>query len=132
MRTLRWPMLWWAGATALAAVTCWFALRPSAGGEPWFDGADKLQHALAFLALTAWFLALVERSRYAAVVVAMLAFGALIEVAQRLMPYGRQAEWADMGADALGVLAGLALSLAIRDSWLQRVERLLAPAGTRR
>jgi VanZ family protein len=130
MRALRWPMLWWGGATSLVAVTCWLALRPSSGGEPWFDGADKFQHVVAFLALTAWFLALVERSRYSAVVSAMLAFGALIELAQHLMPYGRQAEWADMAADALGIALGLALSLAIRDSWLQRVERLLAPAGT--
>lgn len=130
MRELRWPRLWWAVAAALVAVTCWFSLRPSGGGAPWFEGADKFQHAVAFLALTAWFLALVERSRYAAVVSAILAFGALIELAQHLMPYGRQAEWADMAADALGIAFGLALSLAIRDSWLQRVERLLAPAGT--
>ena len=129
MRELRWPRLWWAGATALVAVTCWLALRPSAGGEQWFPGADKFQHAVAFLALTAWFLALVDRGRYAAVVLAMLAFGALIEVAQHLMPYGRQAEWADMAADALGIAMGLALSFAIRESWLQRIERGLGVRG---
>ena len=129
MRELRWPRLWWAGATALVAVTCWFSLRPSGGGEPWFEGADKFQHAVAFLGLSAWFLALFERTRYRSVMVAMLAFGALIEVAQYLMPYGRQAEWADMAADALGIAMGLALSLAIRDSWLQRVERWMGAGG---
>lgn len=131
MRELRWPRLWWAVAAALVAVTCWFSLRPSGGGAPWFEGADKFQHAVAFLALSAWFLALVERVRYRSMVVAMLAFGALIEVAQYLMPYGRQAEWADMVADALGIALGLALSLASRDSWLQRIERRLVPAGKR-
>ena len=131
MRELRWSRLWWAVAAALVAVMCWSSLRPSGGGEPWFEGADKLQHAVAFLALSAWFLALVERARYRSVVTAMLAFGALIEVAQYLMPYGRRAEWADMGADALGIAMGLALSLAIRDSWLQRFERLFAPSGSR-
>jgi VanZ family protein len=39
------------------------------------------------------------------------------------MSLGRTAEVADVYADALGVLIGVGVSMLIRESWLQRVER---------
>lgn len=129
MRELRWRGFWVAAGTALVLLVTWLCLRPSAGGEQLFPNADKLHHAVAFLALAGLLLALVERRHYAAVCVALLAFGGAIEVAQYLMPYGRSAEWADLAADALGVALGLALSLAIRRSWLQVVEGWMGARG---
>lgn len=129
MRDLRWRWFWLAAGTALVLLVTWLCLRPSAGGEPWFPHADKYQHAAAFLGLAGLLLALVERRHYAAVCIALLAFGGAIEVAQYLMPYGRSAEWADLAADALGVALGLGLSLAIRRSWLQVVEGWMGARG---
>ena len=116
------------GAASIALIT-YLCLRPSVGGEQWFPGADKVHHAIAFFALSVLLLALFERRRYAAVCVSLLVFGGAIEVAQYLMPYGRSAEWEDLAADGLGVVLGLLASLAIRESWLQRIERRLGGRG---
>ena len=59
----------------------------------------------------------------------LLVFGGAIEVAQYLMPYGRSAEWADLAADGLGILLAALASLAIRESWLQRIERWMGAGG---
>ena len=117
------------GGVSSVAVITYLCLRPSAGGEQWFPGADKVHHALAFFALSVLLLALFERCRYAAVCVSLLVFGGAIEVAQHLMPYGRSAEWADLAADGLGVVLGLLVSLAIQESWLQRIERWSGARG---
>jgi hypothetical protein len=50
-------------------------------------------------------------------------------VAQYLMPYGRSAEWADLAADGLGIVLAALVSLAIQESWLQRIERWLGARG---
>ena len=88
---------------------------------------DKLSHLLGFFALTVWFAALVERRFFLVVGLVMLAVGIGIEIAQDLMALGRAAELADVYADLAGILLGLAVSLPIRDSWLERIERWLSP-----
>ena len=70
-------------------------------------GWDKLNHLSAFctlmlLAGLAW----PRHQRRAAV--GLLAYGGLIEVLQTQVP-GRSAEWADLLADAVGLLLALAL-----------------------
>lgn len=129
MRELRWRGLWIAAGTVLVSLVTWLCLRPSSGSEQLFPYADKWAHFLAFFALGGFLLALVERRHYVAVALALLAFGGAIEVAQYLMPFGRSAEWADLAADGLGILLGLLASLAIRDSWLQRIERWCGAGG---
>ena len=129
MRELRWRWLWLAAGTALVLLVTWLCLRPSTGSQQWFPHADKVQHAAAFLGLGGLLLALVKRRHYPVVSTALLAFGGAIEVAQYLMPYGRSAEWADLAADGLGIALAALASLAIRDSWLQRIERWLGAGG---
>ena len=90
-------------ATALIGVLV-IALWPTGRGADWFPQADKLRHALAFVALWAigrraalrpsWVLAL-----------GLVAFGIGIEVAQSFTP-DREASVADVLADALGIAAG--------------------------
>lgn len=129
MRELRWRWLWLAVGISLVMLITWLCLRPSSGGDQWFPGADKYQHAAAFLGLGGLSLALVERRLYTAACVALLVFGGAIEVAQYLMPYGRSAEWADLVADGVGIVLAALASLAIRESWLQRIERWLGARG---
>lgn len=70
-------------------------------------GWDKLNHFSAFGTLTvlgglAW------AGRRGRVAWALLAYGGLIELLQTQVP-GRSAEWADLLADGIGILLGLAM-----------------------
>ncbi|PTT91135.1 VanZ family protein [Pelomonas sp. HMWF004] len=71
-------------------------------------GWDKSNHALAFASLaftSVW--ALWQRPRqWPWLVVAVLAFGGAIEVAQSFLP-PRQGDWLDLGADGVGIALGL-------------------------
>lgn len=125
MRSLRFGA-WWSGVgLALVLIVLYFCLEPP-GESGVFLIPDKLSHALAFFGLTAWFAALVERRYYGLVAILMLALGIAIELLQGWMALGRTAEVADVYADAMGVALGLVMSLSIRESWLQRVERWLS------
>jgi len=125
MRSLRLGFLWTGIGIALLAIVIYLCLEPSDGGASLVN--DKLAHCLAFFALTVWFVALVERRVYWSVAIAMLAIGGAIEVAQEAMALGRTGDWYDFLADAIGVAAGVAISLPIRESWFERIERWLAP-----
>jgi len=100
MFELIWMRVGW--YLAMAAVTV-LALMPIEHLQlPVFDWWDKAQHALAFMVLTGW--ALLVWPRHALrVVLGMLAYGAGIEAAQWAVGW-RFAEWADLAADAVGVL----------------------------
>ena len=69
---------------------------------PVFDWWDKAQHAFAFVVLTSGAL-LLWPSASGWVVVGMIAYGAGLELAQWAVGW-RFAEWADLAADAVGVV----------------------------
>ncbi|MGE5864555.1 MAG: VanZ family protein [Rhizobacter sp.] len=77
-------------------------------------GWDKLNHAAAFaaLAFSGRFAFRGGTAAWAALGAGLLALGIGIEVGQAFVP-GRQCEWADLLADALGVAAGLAAAGAL-------------------
>ncbi len=127
MVPLRFRRFWVLLGVLLVLATLYVCLRPAGTDPPWFPNVDKLQHFTAYLVLTAWFGALLERPLYLSLVAAMLALGGGIELAQSAMALGRTADLADVFANALGVAAGLGVSLAGRESWLLRIERWLAP-----
>jgi len=110
-RGLAWLML------LLILVISWLALSP-APPKQMNLGWDKLNHLSAFATLG--LLGRLAWPRHTLVVpLALLAYGAAIEVLQSQVP-GRSGEWPDLLADALGLLLG---SLA---SWA--LSRLLRPA----
>jgi len=76
---------------------------------------DKVLHFSAYAALA--FLPALHESRRALVTAAMLlvVLGIAIEYGQ-LVSFGRSFEYGDMGADAAGVVFGMATALAIRAS----------------
>lgn len=80
---------------------------------PVFDWWDKAQHALAFVLLTGCALQLWPL-RALRVVLGMLAYGWGIELAQWAVGW-RFAEWADLAADAFGVLVAW---MAVNSWWL--------------
>lgn len=98
-------------------------------GLAWFQSVDKWLHGATFLFLTVWFSGLYRAESYWRVALGLLAFGLLIELCQRMVSY-RSADWLDVGADAAGIIAGLAIALAGLGGWGQRVESRLANART--
>ena len=109
---------------AMVAVTV-LALMPIEHLQmPVFDWWDKAQHVLAFVVLTGWAL-LLWPLHALRVVLGMLAYGAGIEGAQWAVGW-RFAEWADLAADAVGVMVAWGL---VRAS--QLTGRLISTAADR-
>jgi len=87
----------------LVAVT-WYSWLPSEK-TPQVDMSDKVTHALAYGALCAIGMLAFTNGRHRLYLVpALVAWGAMVEFGQRLVP-GRSFELADMAANALGVAA---------------------------
>jgi VanZ family protein len=96
--------LWRAAFGLAVAAILLLALWPSGAGHDWFPQADKLRHAMAFMAL--WALGRRARLRPTwALAAGLLAFGIGIELLQALTPY-RESSVADVLADVLGIAAG--------------------------
>jgi len=113
---------------AMTLIVVYLTLEAPSGRVSRIPHLDKAYHFAAFFGLTLWFAALVERRGYWAVSVAMFLLGVSIEIGQHVMALGRSAELLDVVADTVGIVFGIVLSLLIRDSWLQRVERWLSPS----
>jgi VanZ family protein len=87
--------------------------------------SDKIQHALAFGVLAFWFGSVVVRRDFFWIALALLGFGALIELAQGSMGWGRTADLKDVRADAIGIALGLVLALTPLGRWARWLESLL-------
>jgi len=96
-----------------ALVLTYMALAP----ENEVPGADlvwdKAEHASAWTVLTLAGLVLSTKRRWAIGAFA-IAFGAVIEVLQAVMPYGRDGNVADWIADIIGVAAAYVVWWAVR------------------
>lgn len=104
----------------MLAVTV-LALLPAAYLQlPVFNWWDKAQHALAFMVLTTWALLLWPSASWR-VVMGVLVFGAMIELVQWATGW-RFGEWADLAADALGVMLAWGLTEGVFNVLLQRVQ----------
>ena len=95
----------------LLMVISWLALSPHPPRDL-STGWDKSNHALAFAALMlAGRLCWLRRPW--ALWLALLAYGGLIELLQTQVP-GRDGEWPDLLADAVGLSLGWALDALLR------------------
>lgn len=105
---------WWRWLLAALVLTVsWLALSP-APPDAFDSGWDKLNHAGAFAALTLAGAFASPRSRLGvwALLVGLLGFGALIEIAQSFTAT-RSAEWGDLLADVVGMAAGGLVAMLI-------------------
>lgn len=93
----------YAAATAILLYLCLAPAPDLPGPSPW----DKAQHAIAWAVLTGLGLVL-SPSRPRAICAFALSLGVLVEVLQATMGFGRQGDWRDVAADAVGVAAALA------------------------
>ena len=69
---------------------------------------DKAAHSIAFGLLTVIGL-LMSTHRRKTVIACVWGLAAGIEVAQALMPFGRQGDWLDLFADTVGIVIGVGL-----------------------
>jgi VanZ family protein len=101
----------------LLASASWLAFTPQPPGMP---GGDKLHHLLGFAVLTfVGTLGFEPRLRNMfGVAGALLLYGTFIEGVQSQLPW-RTAEWADLLADGIGVLAGALAAVLLRRATLQ-------------
>jgi VanZ family protein len=124
MLNLRHRPFWIAASAVLVLGVVWGSLQTAFGGHvP--QGFDKVEHFSTYLFLAVWFTGLIARPRWWAVVVALLALGASMELGQSLMGAGRIADVRDMAANTAGVTAGLLLAMRLTGGWAQRVESWL-------
>ena len=128
MLPLRFARHWQLASTMLLLVILIAAVLPVVWLLPdrielakWLGGIDKWAHALAFAFLTVWFAGLYPKGKYWRIAVGMAAYGVLIELCQGLISY-RSAEWPDLGADVIGIGAGLSLALFGAGGWCLAAE----------
>ncbi|HEY8540307.1 MAG TPA: hypothetical protein VIL28_15680 [Steroidobacteraceae bacterium] len=118
---LRHPWVWLGVGWTLVACVVILSLMP---GQklPQVGVSDKVEHALAYAALTLWFTGVYPRSSYLRVAMGMFALGIGLEIAQGLLPFGREMEVLDIVANSIGVLLGIAAAFAGLGGWAQRIE----------
>ena len=89
-----------------AMLLAWFSLTPGTGAETGFPHADKLMHLGAYFVFVLLCLLLPwPASRIRAFVLAIILFGALLEIGQALVPLRHPSLW-DGLANSLGALLG--------------------------
>lgn len=99
----RWPRPIRLAAYALAtAILLYMCFAPS-DDLPKVNIWDKEEHAIAWFVLAATGLILSPRRPRG---IALFAFGlgAAVEIAQRLMGFGRDGDWHDVAADSIGIV----------------------------
>ncbi len=103
---LRWKLAFW----ILLPVVIVASLLPDTSSLP-TTGWDKSNHMLEYLTLS--FLGIrAYPSQTGKVLLGLFLYGGLIEVLQSFMPY-RMADYADMMANSLGLLAGWAMNVML-------------------
>jgi VanZ family protein len=109
-RPLKWRPLWLAIGWLLVAVVVALSLTPKlpkvAAG---IDHADKIGHFLAYFALMSWFGFIYRPSAHAWIALLLVLLGVALEIVQYFTAY-RWFSFADMVANALGVMAGFAFA----------------------
>jgi len=113
----RFRLHWRVLLVGLCVVAGWFAFTPRPP-VPDFEGADKVNHLLAFGSMATagamgW--AATHRARWQ-VAFSLLGYGGFIEAVQSQLP-NRTAAWDDLLADAIGIAGGLLLAAFLRRCW---------------
>jgi VanZ family protein len=120
---LRYQHLWFSVGLFIAAsiaVTCLLPARDLPDIALW----DKLKHALSWTVLALCFGGVLQRRHFLWLLLAVTAFGGMIELAQEAMQLGRHAEWADLLADFIGGAVGVALAATPLGRWPDFIESM--------
>jgi VanZ family protein len=119
---LRHPKFWLALGWVMVFVVIGATLMPAKAVEVVLGGLnDKIEHAIAYAGLMAWFGGMFRRGAQLRVGAALVILGGVLELLQGLTPT-RTPDITDLAADAVGVLLGLASSTTVLHAWCQRIE----------
>src|SRR5476651_1472694 len=110
MNSVRNARFWHVVGVGLIMIVVVSCLVP-AGTLPNLAISDKLEHMIAYGGLAFCYGGLIMPRHYVYLGLALLALGGGIEIAQGLMGWGRDADWRDFYADALGTALGLSLCM---------------------
>jgi hypothetical protein len=125
---LRYRRAWMAvGIAMLLAITI-VCLMPSTA-LPQTGISDKSEHALAFGAVAFWFGSILMRYDVPWLAVLLVAFGALIEISQAAMGWGRSGDIKDLLADSVGIALGIGIAMTPLGRWARWVEVRLFKAS---
>lgn len=123
---LRYARYWTASGLLMVAFVVVLSLLP-VRELPNVQVSDKIEHAAAYLLLSLWFGGVFRVRAFLGLGMALLALGGGIELAQAGMGLGRQGDWRDMLANAVGVVAGLFLAAVPLGRWAQWLEQRVRP-----
>jgi VanZ family protein len=119
------PNLWLTIGLLLVMLVVGASLMPNPPRVAHFEGSDKLGHFAAYIATTFWFHQIYTRNRVRwTIALALVVLGISLEYLQRLSGF-RTFEYADIGANAAGVLCALLLAQTRLSRSLVMVERSL-------
>jgi len=127
LRAFRWPQLWLGLWVAMIGAVVAGSLAPSESlPQPWFPGADKLQHLAGYAVLSAYAAMLfASRRAQGAAALGLVLLGVVIEVAQSALTASRQADAVDLLANLAGIALGLASRSTPAAALLQRIDNRL-------
>ena len=121
---MRHPRLWAVAGWTMVAAVVWLSATPTPL-EIELEHADKLEHMVAYGALSFWFCQLhAARRTRLAFVIGFIAMGIALEFLQGALAY-RTFDVYDMLANAIGAIAGWAVARATGPDLFARIERLL-------
>lgn len=121
MLAVRHPRLWLVIGWILIAACLYVSLMPAVS-LPQTGVSDKIEHGVVYTLLSLWFAGLYPRSRYVFIGLGLFAMGVGIEFAQGAMHVGRQADYRDVIANTIGVIAGLLLALLWLGGWAEWID----------
>ena len=120
---LKYQRIWIVAGWLLVALILYLSLTPQPPEPLTFDNADKLEHAVAYAALSFWFCLLYRRpAQRLAVIAASVGLGIAVEYLQGWTGY-RNFDVMDMLADGFGVLSGWLLACTPAGRLLAYIER---------
>jgi len=100
-------------AYALASLILLYICLAPSDGLPKVNLWDKEEHAIAWFVLAGLGLILSPR-RPRGIALYAFGFGVFVEVVQGLMGFGRDADWHDVAADSIGIVAAFIPYFTIR------------------
>lgn len=124
-KPLKFSVLWWTTGWVIVALVTWGSLSPAGQETHGWWPPDKVMHFGAYCGMAFWFAGTMHRRLYPYLALFLLLFGGGIEIAQGLMGYGRDADWRDLLANAMGIGTALILAYAGLGSWMAKFERKL-------
>jgi len=125
MNNLKFPYLWLSIGVFLVLSVVFVSLTPPPPHTGHFRNSDKVGHFVAYMAMTFWFVQIYANNLIRLrIALAFVILGVAIECLQRLSGF-RTFEYADMAANATGVLCALILAQTPLSKALSAVERSL-------